>query len=151
MGIDPLTHKPLSTIQEPQQQLQPQQEQQEQENKKEATETSLETATIEVVREEEKSTLMFDPMEEMTNSFCTDEVPLIEADEILLPSSSSSFSSGSNNNNILQELQSPDFEWLCGYNNNSQLGLWDDEFTSWDWGPQCPRMVLDQEYSWTPM
>ncbi|KAF5737810.1 Myb domain protein 20 [Tripterygium wilfordii] len=146
MGIDPLTHKPLSTIEEPQQQLQ--QEQKQQENKKEAAETSLESAIIEVMREEEKSTLMFDPMEEMIHSFCTDEVPLIEADEILIPSSSSSCSSGLNNNNILQELQSPDFEWLCGFNNKSQLGLWDDDFTSWDWGPQCPRMVLDQEYSW---
>ncbi|XVF31657.1 hypothetical protein REPUB_Repub17cG0010200 [Reevesia pubescens] len=160
MGIDPLTHKPLSdTEQQPQQ---PQQQQQEQQVSKPAVvnsqvvdktkepETSLQS-TITEAKEEDKSmrSPIFEPMEMMNNidGFCTDEVPLIEPHEILVPSSapstSSSSSSSSDSSKFLQELQFPDFEWPSDYNTssnnnnnniniNNNLSLWDDDFSSWD-------------------
>ncbi|XP_022759923.1 protein ODORANT1-like [Durio zibethinus] len=180
MGIDPLTHQPLSTTEQ-------QQQQQEQVSKAavktqvlckiKEPETSLQS-TITEAKEEEKSMTtspLFDPMEVMNNidGFCTDEVPLIEPHEILVPcsapsNSSSSFSS-CDSSKFLEELQFPDFGWPSDYNNsscnNNNLSLWDDDFSSWDWlindddgdkklalaslsSPliQCPRMGLDQDY-----
>ncbi|KAE8021958.1 hypothetical protein FH972_007803 [Carpinus fangiana] len=171
MGIDPLTHQPISTETD---QLQHQQEQ-EQEQKQQQTSladyTSLQSPSATEAKEEEKSMRSpFDPLELM-NGFCTDEVPLVEPSEILVPcapssSTSSSSSSSSNSSNLFQDLQFPDFEWPCDYNGHNNMALWDDDFSSWDLlinddvvhddrkqitvDPsliQCPRMVLDQE-SW---
>ncbi|XP_075673460.1 transcription factor MYB20-like [Castanea sativa] len=187
MGIDPLTHKPISTAtdepqtqqQEEQLQHQKEEEQKQQEasptdtvseidqSKELETETSLQSSSIPEAKEEDKSmTSPFDPMELM-NGFCIDEVPIIEPHEILVqcaPSTSTSTSSStsSNSSNFFQDLQLPDFEWPCDYNNssNNSVGLWDDDLSSWDLlinddgdrkqtgNPslsQCPRMVLDQE------
>jgi myb proto-oncogene protein len=163
MGIDPLTHKPISAETD-----QPQQEGEQQTC---LSDTSLQSSSVTEAKEEEKSmTSPFDPLEVM-NGFCTDEVPLIEPSEILVPcapssSTSSSSSSSSNSSNLFQDLQFPDFAWPCDYNNcHNSMGLWDDDFISWDLlindddddnrkqstvDPslsQCPRMVLDQE-SW---
>ncbi|XWS36889.1 hypothetical protein CRYUN_Cryun20dG0124000 [Craigia yunnanensis] len=190
MGIDPLTHKPLSTTEQPQQPHQQQQQQQEQKkqvskaavnfqvDKTKEPETSLQS-TITEVKEEDKSmrSPLFDPMEMMMNNidgFCTDEVPLIEPHEILVPncapSTSSSSSSSFNSSKFLEELQLPDFEWPSdcntSSNNNNNLSLWDDDFSSWDLlindvndrklaldsspSPliQCPRMGFDKDF-WT--
>ncbi|CAK7339018.1 unnamed protein product [Dovyalis caffra] len=193
MGIDPLTHKPLSTIETPpppEQEVQLQNNIQEPEkqagqqscspnviselDQNKEPETSLQSS---ITREEENNMAStFDSME-LINGFCIDEVPLIEPHEILVPSgpssastststsssSSSSSSSSYGSNNILDELLLPDFEWPI---NNVDIGLWDDDLSSWDllitdvdsdrkqattFDPslnQCPRMVLDQD-SWT--
>ncbi|XP_020239645.1 transcription factor MYB20 [Cajanus cajan] len=163
MGIDPVTHKPLpnaieQTQNQPNQQ-QPEEEQQQHQpplqvdfdpNKEpEKAEISLESSNITEGKDEDQViiTSPFDSMELM-NGFCTDEVPIIEPDEILMPcatSSSSTSTSSSNSTNFLQDLQLPDFEWSCSYNdniiinndkneneinNNSNMALWDDDFIS---------------------
>lgn len=163
MGIDPLTHKPISISTETDQQPQQEEEQKQQETSL-TDDTSLQSSSVSEAKEEEK-------FMEVINGFCTDEVPLIEPSEILVPcapsssTTSSSSSSSSNSNNLFQDLQFPDFEWPCDYNNShNSMGLWDDDFSSWDLliniaddddrkqstvvDPslsQCPRMVLDQE------
>ena len=177
MGIDPLTHQPISTEtdQLQHQHQQEQEQEQEQEQKQQPTsltdDTSLQSPSAPEAKEEEKSMRSpFDPLELM-NGFCTDEVPLVEPSEILVPcapssSTSSSSSSSSNSSNLFQDLQFLDFEWPCDYNSHNNTALWDDDFSSWDLlindddvhddrkqitvDPsliQCPRMVLDQE-SW---
>ncbi|KAK7300681.1 hypothetical protein RJT34_11529 [Clitoria ternatea] len=165
MGIDPVTHKPLSNDQ-PQisKQHQPVEEQQDQQQllevdldpklesqfdqKNKEAETSLESSTI---TEDKVVTPLFDDRMDLMNmnGFCTDEVPIIEPDEILMPcappasstTSASSYSS-SNSTNFLEDLQLLDFEWSCNYddnnsdNNNNEdnninynniMALWDDE------------------------
>ncbi|XP_022728015.1 protein ODORANT1-like [Durio zibethinus] len=191
MGIDPLTHKPLSTT-EQQPQLPYHHHQQQQGEKKQVSkaavksqvdktkepETSLQS-TITEAKEEDKSmtTPFFEPMEMMMNNnngFCTDEVPLIQPHEILVPncapSTSSSSSSSCDSSMFLEEFQFPDFGWPSGCNtssnNNNDLSLWDDDFSIWDLlvnddsdkkqalnslsSPliQCPKMGVDQD-SWT--
>ncbi|KAG2715173.1 hypothetical protein I3843_03G068000 [Carya illinoinensis] len=158
MGIDPITHKPISTAAEepqPQQQLQHQPEQEEKHehqtsdqtdhstaelDQNKEPETSLQSSTITETKEEEKSmTSPFDPME-LINNFLFDEVPLMEPHEIIAPSAassstSSSSSSSSNSSNFLQECidQFQDFEWPCDQYNNSLGCLWDDhDLPSWD-------------------
>ncbi|KAG4964056.1 hypothetical protein AAZX31_14G199100 [Glycine max] len=143
MGIDPVTHKPLpnateqtknQTKQEQQLHHQPVEEEQNQQplqvdfdpkdDPNKEPETSLESSTIteEAILEDQIITPLFDKMELM-NGFCTDEVPIIEPDEILMPcgpsSSSTSSSSSSNSTIFLEDLQLPDFEWSCNYNDNS--------------------------------
>ncbi|XP_022769989.1 protein ODORANT1-like [Durio zibethinus] len=188
MGIDPLTHKPLSTTEQQQQQQQQEQKKQipkpavkSQVDKTKEPETSIQS-TITEAKEEDKimTSRLFDPMEMMNNidGFCTDEVPLIEPHEILVPSAPSTTSSSSSScdsSKFLEELQFPDFEWPSDYNtsscNNSNnisnnLSFWDDYFGGWDLiinddsdrnpalgslpSPliQCPRMGFDQG-SWT--
>ena len=180
MGIDPVTHKPLSnateqTQNQPKQQLhQPLEEEQQnqpplqvdfdlklehektyQNKEPENPETSFESSTITEAKEEDTiiMTPLIDTIELMNNDgFCTDEVPIIEPDEILVPcapssssiSTSSSSSSSSSSNNFLEDLQLLDFEWSCNYNdngniinnnidddnNNNSVDLWDDDFIS---------------------
>ncbi|CAJ1867128.1 unnamed protein product [Sphenostylis stenocarpa] len=170
MGIDPVTHKSLSiateqtqaqpdqphhqTFQEQQQQHQqqaipvekdPKFEPKNEENKEsEKPETSFESSTIteEAKEEDQIMTPLFDSMELM-NEFCTDEVPILEPSEILVPSahstsptttSSSTSSSYSNSSNFFDDLLLPDFVWSDDYNdtnidnNNSSMALCDDDF-----------------------
>ncbi|KAH7533782.1 transcription factor MYB20 [Ziziphus jujuba] len=170
MGIDPLTHKPIATVNE---KPEPEKKEQEQEQSSETrntseidqskeTETSFQSSSITEAREEEKSmTSSFEPTTttlEVLDGFCTDEVPLIEPHEIVVPcapsssttstssSSSSSFSSSnSSSNNFLEDLELPDFEWPSDYNNNNSnnntnnnnnninnMCLWDEDFNIWD-------------------
>ncbi|KAL5164220.1 Transcription factor MYB20 [Glycine soja] len=178
MGIDPVTHKPLSnkteeTQAQPDEQThQPLQEQQQQQHQHQQQpipvekdlkfepekeqnrepETSVESSTIteEVKEEDQIMTPLFDSWELM-NEFCTDEAPIIEPNEILVPSapssaspttttisSSTSTSSYSNSSNFLEDLLLPDLEWSDDYNdtnfdNNSSMALWDDDFIgSWN-------------------
>ncbi|XP_061374651.1 transcription factor MYB20-like [Gastrolobium bilobum] len=169
MGIDPVTHKALSnateqTQNQPQQQLhQPLEEQQNQQplpvdfdhkfeheksqNKK--PETSFESSTITEAKEDDKIIAPEFETMELMNGFCTDEVPIIEADEILMPcvpSSSSTSTSSSNSTNFLEDLHLPDFEWSCNYNDNSinnnnedNMALWDDEFIS------CLNLLINDD------
>jgi len=160
MGIDPITHKPLPNATE-QAQNQPKEQQlhqpQEEEQKQQALqvdfdpnkepEISQESLTTTETKEEDQiiATPQFDTMELnqlLNNGFCTDEVPIIEPNEILMPcapSSSSTSSSSSNSTNILEDLQLPDFEWCCDYSDSSLIinnsnhedknsnNLWDDD------------------------
>ncbi|XP_061342869.1 transcription factor MYB20-like [Gastrolobium bilobum] len=179
MGIDPVTHKPLPNATE-QTQTQPEQQQQQQlvhqplleqhqqqsfpvdldsklepeydhNKEQEKPETSFESSTITEAKEGDQiMTPLLDSMELM-NVFSTDEVPIIEPDEIPVPcvpsisstSTSSSSSSSSNSSNFLEDLLLPDFEWSHNYNNNTidnnkdnnntNMALWDDDFIrSWD-------------------
>ncbi|TYJ27630.1 hypothetical protein E1A91_A07G200400v1 [Gossypium mustelinum] len=171
MGIDPLTHKPLTTTQEhhPQQQQDKQKKQapkpgdaRSQAPKEPEAETSLKSTITEAKEEEPMNNIGID-------GFCTDEVPLTESHEILVPnpapSISSSSSSSCHSSMFLEELQFSDFEWPCDdYNtSNKELSLWDDDFNIWDFlsnddtdkklaldslsSPlmQCPRMGFDQD------
>ncbi|XP_054799270.1 transcription factor MYB20-like [Prosopis cineraria] len=158
MGIDPVTHKPLVSdqVQNPPSQINQIQIQQQRplaaslkidrnrELKK--ADTSYESSsTLTESKEEDK--IETPPCDDiMMNSFCTDEVPLIEPDEILMLSdptpSSSSSSSSSNSSNFLGNLDLSEFEWACNYidyNNNidmksndssNSMELWDDDFMS---------------------
>nr|AFK47512.1 unknown [Lotus japonicus] len=164
MGIDPVTHKPLPNVTE-QTQIQPKEQQQlveeqpllvdfdlkfeheiDQNKEAEKPETSIESSIITETKEEEKIiTPLFDTMEVM-DGFCTEDVPIIEPDEILVPCASSSSptstSSSSNSNNFLEDLQLPDFEWSCDYTenciisnynedaNNNNMDFWVDDFIS---------------------
>ncbi|XP_039048313.1 transcription factor MYB20-like [Hibiscus syriacus] len=135
MGIDPLTHKPLS---EPQ-------EQKIDKSPKELPETSL------------NSTMDTMTMNDI-NGFCTDEVLLIEPHEILVPSTNaapSSTSSSCYSSKLLEELQFPDFglwddddlnAWEDLLSDRSKLAIDDDSFFS----PQIQyypmRMPFDLEF-----
>ncbi|ESW35375.1 hypothetical protein PHAVU_001G229900 [Phaseolus vulgaris] len=194
MGIDPVTHKSLSTtteqiqVQPDQQPHQPLQEQHQQQaiqveenpkfepeseqNKEPETSFELSSITEEAKEEEQIMTPLFDSMELM-NEFCTDEVPIIEASEILVPSatstspttttsSSTSSSSYSNSPNFFEDLVLPDFDWSDDYNdtkidnNNSSMALWDDDLIrSWnllinDDGDGDRKQVFDTQVNQYP-
>ncbi|XP_044468803.1 transcription factor MYB20-like [Mangifera indica] len=142
MGIDPLTHKPLTITdqQQPQKnQLEIHQEFKKQTQPQECLvnkepEKPPQSSITEGNKLEEGD--KFETMDVMENnsSFCTDDVPLIEPHEIVVPSTSSSscssnHSSSDHSSNFLDEWQLPaDFQWL-----NRNISLWDDDFSScWD-------------------
>lgn len=180
MGIDPLTHKPLITTtdqQQPQKNLMEiQQEVQEQlltqqecsvDHQNKEPETSPQSSEGDKLEEDQK----FETMDNIMNnsSFCTDDVPLIEPHEIIVPSCvpstsssscSSNYSSSDHSSNFWEEWPFPaDFEWP-----DINVGLWDDDFSTWDLlmndevdkkaaaivDPnslliQCPTMVFDHQ------
>ncbi|KAI4299602.1 hypothetical protein L6164_033045 [Bauhinia variegata] len=199
MGIDPVTHKPLppSPTEQPQTPQKQQQQQHHQnqvqeeqplavnpnfetennQNKEAAAEKSEssydQSSTITESKEEDIiMTPPFDTMEVINNGFCTDEVPIIEPHEILMPcasaysSASSSSSSSPSSSNFLQDLQLPDFVWSCDYSdsniiesnmNNGSVGLWDDDFLSSldlllneDVGDGDRKQVLDAQLNHCP-
>ncbi|KAG4168973.1 hypothetical protein ERO13_A12G057300v2 [Gossypium hirsutum] len=152
MGIDPLTHKPLSTAEE---QPKEQKKQVPKVDKSIQPETSSQSTITKAKEEDTRMTSSsFDPMDMTMNNenidgFCTDEVPLIEPHEILIPgpaapstsssSSSSSSSSTTHSPNFLQQFHyfPADFEWPSDNNTNktdsNNLSLWDtDDFSGWD-------------------
>ncbi|XP_043694851.1 transcription factor MYB20-like isoform X2 [Telopea speciosissima] len=141
MGIDPVTHKPISTSidQEPT----PQQLEQEfavsaisEADQNRGNEISLQPAITEI-KEGNNIMSITSPFSTDNNySFCTDEVPLIEPHEILVPncgpsSSTSSTSSSSVSSGIssgfIEDMQFSSLEWP-EYTN---MTIW-DEFNYWD-------------------
>ncbi|KAF8398963.1 hypothetical protein HHK36_014828 [Tetracentron sinense] len=122
-------------------------------DQKKENEISLESSNITETKEEEKSTSTpFVSIENM-EIFCTDEVPLIEPHEILVPCSSTSSSlSSSESSGNPEDLQSFSLDWLDNF--WDELDGWDllcdngDKILAVD-SPltQYPIMVLDQE-SW---
>ncbi|XP_042506117.1 transcription factor MYB20-like [Macadamia integrifolia] len=138
MGIDPVTHKPISTSTD--QEPPPPQLQQEsvvpshsEADQNKGNETFLESAIIEIKEEEKRIMSITSPFSSTDNSdsFCTDEVPLIEPHEILIPSgpsSSTSTSSFSSSSGMPEEMQFSSLEWPEYYNN---ISIWDD-FNFWD-------------------
>lgn len=185
MGIDPLTHKPLppTTLTDHQSPpLAPTEiektlfsEPMDHQNNNESVDVvndtlSVQSSTItEVAKDEQEDGQESKRTAEASQvvDFCTDEVPLIEPHEILLPndinvlpplSSSSSSSSTSSNydisacnqNYVHEELQHflPSFDWrspsFASTNyNNFEVGLWedDDEFMS------NLNMLINDEYA----
>ena len=154
LGIDPVTHKPLSNNTTDQNQIKPEQPPlQEQEQDHHETSIIVEPEIKEAEKpeaEDQFMTPLFESMDTiMMNGFCTDEVPILEPDEILAPcagdastssiatttssSSSSSSSSDSYSNNpsskFLEDLLLSDSEWSNDNNNNyySSMALWDDD------------------------
>ncbi|KAM0936985.1 putative transcription factor MYB-HB-like family [Dioscorea sansibarensis] len=88
LGIDPLTHKPLPATDQQQQQQQQQQKQLQKEEEEEEEDDDDDDDDDYY----KKNVLV---CMESRDEFCTDEVPLIQPHEILVPSSSSSSSSTS--------------------------------------------------------
>lgn len=149
MGIDPVTHKPLSTITIDQaniveQENQPIQQEKDQEillPQMDIESTPIDQSTIIETKSEDNddnnnnnnNTMgsscanNFDStiVEVNNNGFCIDEVPLIEPHEILVqeptPSTSSSSFSSSSSSNILEDLKFlPSFdEWPLMENNSN--------------------------------
>ncbi|GAA0183904.1 DNA-binding transcription factor [Lithospermum erythrorhizon] len=139
MGIDPITHKPLSTTtQQPQESPKNQPPIQQNVEEKVIGESSIMQSTVRQTNEE-----VFDFME-VNNGFCTDEVPLIQPNEILVTNfgptttnsstSPCSSSSSSNNNNLFEDMQflenldqwQPELDYIIPIGT-----LWDDdEFVS---------------------
>ncbi|GMN28457.1 hypothetical protein TIFTF001_002061 [Ficus carica] len=148
MGIDPLTHKPISTVQSQPQDQQNCSELDQHQNKEITTPTTTTTSFQSEKTKDKEDVLLGEEMGDdqlFNNGFCTDEVPLMEPHEIVVSSSttsssSSSASSSSSSKLFLDDLQLPDFEWLssCDYGDNgggdrSGIRLWDDEyFNGWD-------------------
>lgn len=175
MGIDPVTHKVLFTNEiektQTKSEQQPQQHQQESspieehdtnvvesendKNKEQQNpETSFDSSTI-TEEQDQTMTPLFDSLE-LINEFLTEDVPIVKADEIVIPSvpsssstttitTTTSSSSSSNSSNFLEDLLLPDFDWSHDNNNieNSDnnnnkyndinMALWDDDFISnWD-------------------
>ncbi|CAL0334826.1 unnamed protein product [Lupinus luteus] len=147
MGIDPITHKPLSNANE-QTQTQPEQQTQQPFKEQHQQQSSTESSTIiDAIEEDKTITPIFDSMEIM-NEFCIDEVPIIESNKILVPyapstSTSTTSSSSSNSTNFIEDFLLQDFELShkpnengiinSNDNNDSSMALWDEEFMrSWD-------------------
>ncbi|KAI4375487.1 hypothetical protein MLD38_013351 [Melastoma candidum] len=130
MGIDPLTHQPLP----PPPAASPDHDNGHTDGQsKEPDDKDKDSAVSADVKEPEHA----------VPSFCVDEVPLIDPNEILIPrhpsssssASSSSMSTPSNSavighGNIFKDLEFPELEWPWDYSDN--IRLWDDEF---DWHP----------------
>ncbi|OIW14160.1 hypothetical protein TanjilG_21300 [Lupinus angustifolius] len=147
MGIDPITHKPISNAND-QTQTQPEQQTQQPLKEQHQQQSSTESSTIiDAIEEDKTITPLFDSMEIM-NEFCIDEVPIIEPNKILVPyapstSTSTTSSSSSNSTNFIEDFLLQDFELSHKHNendiinsidnNNSSMALWDEDFMrSWD-------------------
>ena len=136
MGIDPLTHKHISSIsdenQEPKQQEPEKLAEEEKSNNAGNSSSSGSTSTTAI-----------DPVDQVaaflskSPAFCTDEVPMIQPHEILVPAaappctSSSSISSSSNlssnSSAKAEEIQLPCMEW------QESMYLWGlDDLMGWD-------------------
>ncbi|KAH7652882.1 myb proto-oncogene protein plant protein [Dioscorea alata] len=131
LGIDPLTHKPLPSTD--QQHQQHQQQKEEDDDYKKNVVVSME------------------PRDE----FCTDEVPLIQPHEILVPSSSSSSSSSSTCSSSCMDWLEPMHFWgldefMSGWDffGDDANGVWTTTTTTTsssldhDLLLQCPRSTL---------
>jgi len=139
MGIDPLTHKPISSISDESQD--PQQPEPAANNEKLAEEkTNTSNTSCSNSPSTCATTTTIDPIDQVdaflskSPAFCTDEVPMIQPHEILVPapcSSSSSISSSSNwssnSSAKAEEIQLPCMEW------QESMYLWGlDDLMGWD-------------------
>ncbi|GAB4827287.1 hypothetical protein Ancab_034176 [Ancistrocladus abbreviatus] len=165
MGIDPQTHKPLSTLSDqPQllvlqpvlQQQQQQQQPAEAKEMEEFFEVPIQSNVRETTKEKvEENINILEQSMQVTDSFCIDEVPLLEPHEILVPPSynhhaptpsscSSSSTSSSEPSSFFDDFQMANFDWLYDYdkvendnvnynNDNEVTRLWENELvTYWD-------------------
>ncbi|KAL1215242.1 Transcription factor MYB20 [Cardamine amara subsp. amara] len=148
MGIDPLTHKPLSIVEqedeEPLKKL---------ENHQMPLQELIEKPLVEPTKESNIKNMEDDDQFMAINpEYSVEEVPLIDpecfgifcnnSEMSSLSSSTATSSNSSNDSSFLKDLQFPDFDWSdnCGNNNgvdniieNNMMSLWDiDDFSSWD-------------------
>ncbi|CAN4126847.1 unnamed protein product [Withania somnifera] len=168
MGIDPVTHKPLSTITNGKnsnivEQLKTDQPINQQEKIQEILEPQMDIdqSTIMEIKSEEDESNNNNSRTSYTNNvdsnivevnkngfFCTDEVPLIKPHEILVQESitTSSTSSSSSNNNILEDLKFlPSFdEWP--FMEHNSMGLFEWEINN-DFSTTLDFLLEDDDHS----
>ncbi|CAF2188267.1 transcription factor MYB20 [Brassica rapa] len=145
MGIDPLTHKPLSIVE--------QEEDKPLKKLQKPMKQTVEEPTNYCLTKDSNSKNMFMAM---NLEYGVEEVPMIDPEclELICNNSSmsttstSTSSSSSNESSILKDFQFPDFDWSdYGIDNNNHhnnngvdnimennvMSLWDvDDFSSWD-------------------
>ncbi|XP_010528552.1 PREDICTED: protein ODORANT1-like [Tarenaya hassleriana] len=159
MGIDPVTHKPLSTV-EGQKKQQPKQEKPTNDHKLETQMTRREpnylsgtSMELQMTKQDDLLGDQFMMMNVSTDPvFGIEEVPLIDLEGLgfvsnnsAVPCSSSSSSTTTNSSQdscFLKDFQFPDFDWSASdYGDNGidnivdsdMMSLWDvDDFGSWD-------------------
>ncbi|KAJ0256119.1 Transcription factor MYB20 [Hirschfeldia incana] len=151
MGIDPLTHKPLSIVE--------QEEEKPLKKLQKPMEQTVEEPTNYGLTKDSNNKNMFvsydDQLMAMNLECGVEEAPMIDpgcleliCNNCAMSSSTSTSSSSSNESSILKDLQFPDFEWSdYGIDNNNHnnnngmdnimennvMSLWDaDDFGSWD-------------------
>ncbi|XP_077241882.1 transcription factor MYB20-like [Tasmannia lanceolata] len=131
MGIDPLTHKPISPT------YQKQQEKEQKNNPPPLSEEKRNTTSLEsTILEESSISSALNSMESdaflcISPLFCTDEVPLIKPDEMLAPcvDPSSSSSSSSCSSFVEPKFNFSSMEWQ----ESGNMYLWGMEnFNGWD-------------------
>ncbi|KAJ8646737.1 hypothetical protein MRB53_008485 [Persea americana] len=136
MGIDPVTHKPLypppADQKRQQQQISSPIVEFADAGEDKGNKISTQSPISDVTEEEKSRTCAFNAIEadallSKSPGFCTDEVPLIQPDEILVPCASASSSSSSNSCLLPEEINFSSMEWTESL---SLLGL--DDFISWD-------------------
>ncbi|KAG1330556.1 transcription factor MYB20 [Cocos nucifera] len=143
MGIDPITHKPISSTDEHHRKEERQQEQPDVAADEHGRSENVGLQCLQGQEEEKSVTSSFDVIEtdtllQKSPDFCTDEVPMIQPHEIILPcASATSFSTSIPSSGYLsgssvkaEEIQFPcmEMEWpettyLCGM---------DEYFSQWD-------------------
>lgn len=138
MGIDPLTHKPLSIVE--------QEEEKPLKKLQKPMEQTAEEPTNDCLTKDSNSKNMFMAM---NLEYGVEEVPTIDPECLeLICNNSPTSSSSSNESSILKDFQFPDFDWSdYGIDNNNHhnnngvdnimennvMSLWDvDDFSSWD-------------------
>lgn len=136
MGIDPVTHKPLypppADQKRQQQQISSPIVEFADAGEDKGNKISTQSPISDVTEEEKSRTCAFNAIEadallSKSPGFCTDEVPLIQPDEILVPCASASSSSSSNSCLLPEEINFSSMEWTESL---FLLGL--DDFISWD-------------------
>ncbi|KAL8150734.1 hypothetical protein V2J09_020542 [Rumex salicifolius] len=125
LGIDPQTHKPISQSQETDHQT----------PGNSSSTSDHDNKSKQKTEESEQSNSVFQNIED---SFCVDEIPLINPDEILAPnliqqplisatiqsvssSSSSSFSPSGSSSLIFDDLEFPSFDWPYYYDETANI------------------------------
>lgn len=150
MGIDPLTHKPLSIVEqedeEPLKQVQNNQMPLQEPIKKPLVEPTSYCLTKD---SNIKNMNDDDQFMAINLEYGVEEVPLIDPECLgifcsnsEMSSSTSTSSNSSNDSSFLKDLQFPDFDWSNNYGNNNgvdniiennMMSLWDtNDFSSWD-------------------
>ncbi|CAN4114776.1 unnamed protein product [Withania somnifera] len=163
MGIDPVTHKPLSTITNDQTNIVEQENQQEKIQEILKPQMDIDPSTIMEIKSEEEDdnnnnnnnsgmscANNFDStiVEVNNNGFCTDEVPLIEPHEILVQESTTpSTSSSSSSSNILEDLKFlPSFDEWPSMEHNNNIGLFEWEINN-DFSSTLDFLLEDNDHS----
>lgn len=142
MGIDPITHKPISSTDEHQKQEEHQQEEPDVVADEHGRSENISLQCLQGQEEEKSVASSFDFMEtgallRKSPDFCTDEVPMIQPHEIMLPCASttsfsptsrpsSGYSPGSSlkaeDTQLFPCMDWPETTYFCGMND---FGQWD--------------------------
>ncbi|PKI68382.1 hypothetical protein CRG98_011179, partial [Punica granatum] len=130
MGIDPVTHKPI-TSPDPTDDQTKEQNQPNEQFAPASSSMSPNKSLVSAITEETKEDRVDRTTLSTSNKICTDDIPLIDPSEILVQprssSSASSTSSSSSSDSILQDLDFPSMDWSCD-NNVNLISLLEDDF-----------------------